>query len=186
MSLALLEKSGVDVVKLSSSSPKSSMEYLTLIRDTNELKGQDTPGSAPQDIDLLAMNYLTIPRFKGTDLMTALLLKEGISGKLVKILSNVIPKEMVATILNISMTNLSHQYRRKALDKSQTESIVAFLNIWNELMSLFQGRNDVVIEWLSNEKSPLCDNKPINLMDTASGREAVKDLIYRIKTGDLS
>jgi len=185
MSLALLKESGIDVLKLSSS-PKSSMEYLTLIRGENTKKVDKNLVTESKDIDVLAINYLTMPQFKESNLVTAVLLKEGMSGELIKILSNIIPKEMVAKILNISMTNLSHQYKRKSLDKAQTESVVGFLKIWSELMSLFKNQNETVIKWLNKEKGPLCGNTPMSLMDTASGREAVLDMIYRIKTGDFS
>lgn len=183
MSLAILEESGVDVSRLARSQ-KSGMEYLMLLRsesDTNAVMDKSN-----SDIDVLAMNYLLMPKFEQSSLVIAMLLRNGMSGRLVKILSNVIPKEMVAKILGISMTNLSQQYKRKSLDKSQTEAVVGFLKVWSQLMSLFKNNNDVVVDWLSKKKGPLCDIAPIDLLDTASGREAVLDMIYRIRTGDFS
>lgn len=184
MSLARLKNSWIDVSKLSST-PKSTMEYLTFLRESNE-KSCLGLGVQNKNIDVLAMSYLIIPQYKESALVTALLVRDGITGEFIKILSNIIPKDVLAKLLNISKKSLSNQYKRKSLNKLQTESVVGFIKIWSELMSLFKNRDDVVTQWLIKEKGPLCGNSPINLMDTGPGREAVSDMIYRVKTGDLS
>lgn len=184
ISLEMLNQSWIEASKqFSSKSP--AIDYLTKYREKN-----DKPCSELCDqinhIDEVAMSYLMIPKFKSPILLTALLIRNGITGGFVKILSNIIPKDLLANILNISRTKLSYQYKRKSLNKSQTESVVGFIKIWSELMILFKNKNEVVIQWLIKGKGPLCGKAPIDLMDTGPGREAVSDMIYRVKTSDLS
>lgn len=178
---AELAVSEVDISRLTRPS-SSSMSYLKDVRASFGHKEH----VEPKDADSLAISYLSIPNFTEDSLSTALLLNSGISGRVVKVLSNLVPKEMVAIVLGISMTNLSNQYKRKSLDLAQTESIVGFYQIWSELMSQFKERNDIVVSWLSKPKRPLGNKAPIELMNSGAGRESVLSMIDRMKTGDFS
>ncbi|KAA1255290.1 DUF2384 domain-containing protein [Vibrio cholerae] len=93
---------------------------------------------------------------------------------------------MLAKTLSVSQTNLSNQYRKKELDKTQSEATVEFLHIWSELMILFGDDTELVKEWLVGKKRPLCGKAPVDLMDIAVGRKAVLEMIDRIKMGDFS
>ncbi|MFS1427307.1 antitoxin Xre/MbcA/ParS toxin-binding domain-containing protein [Vibrio splendidus] len=174
----------VDVDRLCKS-PSASLAYLKQLRESHH-SVNELVFDGYTDVDALAFNYMLIPTVRVSSLNTALLLNQGINGKIIKALSNIIPKDMLARILSVSQTNLSNQYRKKELDKSQSEATVEFLNIWSELMTLFGDDVDLVKEWLVGKKRPLCDKAPVELMDIASGRKAVLEMIDRIKTGDFS
>lgn len=167
------------------SSQTSAIDYLTSLREKNDKSDLDLCDQI-NHIDDVAMSYLMIPTFKGSLLVTALLINSGISGQFVKTLSNIIPKDLLAKVLSTPKVNLSHQYKRKSLNHSRTESVVGFVKIWSELMVLFKNRSELVNQWLVNEKIPLGGNSPISLIDTTPGREVISDIIYRIKSGDLS
>jgi uncharacterized protein (DUF2384 family) len=185
MSLALFKGSGLEVSKLSFS-PKLSIEYLISLRNESINNLNHNFDIETKSIDVLAIKHLIIPQYKESFLLTALLLKSSLSSEVFKIISNITPKDMLAKILNISIASLNNQYIKTSLNKTQTESVLGFIKIWSELMVLFKNRNKNVNHWLCNVKEPLCGNTPISLMDTAHGREVVSDMIYRIKTGDLS
>lgn len=137
-------------------------------------------------INSVALSYLMIPSFQATDLEKALALTHGVQGAFIKFLASIVPKEFVARLLDVSLTNLSNQYRRKELSKTQSESVIDFVHIWSELMVLFKDQNELVTEWLRKPKRPLMNKAPIELMDSASGRRSVLDMIERIKYGDFS
>jgi uncharacterized protein (DUF2384 family) len=184
MSLAILKESWVEASKQLSSQALAN-DYLISSREKNDKTCIELYGQI-NHIDDVALSYLMFPKFKSPILVTALLVRNGISGEFIKILSNIIPKDLLITILSTSKKNLSYQYKRKSLNKLQTESVIGFIKIWSELMVLFKNRSELVNLWLIKEKIPLCGNAPITLISTGPGREAVSDMLYRIKTGDLS
>lgn len=53
-------------------------------------------------------------------------------------------------------------------------------------MEQFRQRKDLCLDWLSTAKRPLANEKPVELMKTASGRKCVLDMLERLKTGDFS
>jgi len=184
MSLATLKKSWAEASKQFSSQALAN-DYLISSREKNDKPCLELYGQI-NHIDDVALSYLMLPKFKSPILVTALLVRNGISGEFIKILSNIIPKDVLITILSTSKKNLSYQYKRKSLNRSQTETVLGFIKIWSELMVLFKNKNDAVIQWLIKGKGPLCGKAPIDLMDTGPGREAVSDMVYRVKTSDLS
>jgi uncharacterized protein (DUF2384 family) len=161
---------------------KATVDHLVLLRKENK----KTYLAQVKSIDDLAIRYLTIPEYKESILIKALLVKNGTSGDFVKFLSGIISCDLLSKLLNISKSNLALYYKKKSLNKYQTESILGFTKIWSELMTLFKNRSDVVNKWLTKEKATLCGYAPINLMDTEAGRQSVLNIIYQVKTGDLS
>lgn len=58
-------------------------------------------------------------------------------------------------------------------------------DLYTELMTLFKEEAQALI-WLINPKAPLCDQTPISLLGDSEGKEKVMEMLYRIKTGDMS
>jgi len=56
-------------------------------------------------------------------------------------------------------------------------------NIYESLTELFNSEESA-LSWLNKPSKPLCNEKPIDLLDTEP--EKVIDIIYKIQTGDLS
>jgi uncharacterized protein (DUF2384 family) len=57
-------------------------------------------------------------------------------------------------------------------------------DIYKSLMTLFNKHEESCLGWLNTPSKPLCDIKPIDLLNTEP--EKVRDIIYRIETGDIS
>lgn len=58
-------------------------------------------------------------------------------------------------------------------------------DLHRELLYIFK-KEDQALIWLVNTKAYLSDDTPISLIHDVKGKEKVMDLLYRIKTGDLS
>jgi hypothetical protein len=127
MSLAILKESWVEASKQLSSQALAN-NYLISSREKNDNACIELFGQI-NHIDDVAMSYLMLPKFKSPILVTELLVRNGISGEFIKILSNIITKGLLNTILNTSKKNLSYQYKRKSLNKSQIESVIGFIKI---------------------------------------------------------
>jgi uncharacterized protein (DUF2384 family) len=59
-------------------------------------------------------------------------------------------------------------------------------DLHDQLLQLFKNNEQQAMAWLTNSKAPLCDIAPLALLGSSEGKEQVIDMIYRIKTGDLS
>tara|TARA_R110002050_G_scaffold297839_1_gene459910 strand:- start:121 stop:339 length:219 start_codon:yes stop_codon:yes gene_type:complete len=57
-------------------------------------------------------------------------------------------------------------------------------DVMTEVLALFDGRRDVALNWLKAKRPQLLGVSPASIIDT--DKKSVLDLIYRIKTGDLS
>jgi len=63
------------------------------------------------------------------------------------------------------------------------ELLKEHLEIKKELLTLFP-RPQLALQWLSKSKAPLLNKTPLSLLDTNPNE--VVDILFRIKTGDLS
>lgn len=59
-------------------------------------------------------------------------------------------------------------------------------DLHDEIMQLFKNDEEQSLIWLTKSKLPLCNETPLSLIGSKEGKEKVIDMIYRIKTGDLS
>lgn len=57
------------------------------------------------------------------------------------------------------------------------------LDIYESLTKLFNSEESA-LNWLRKPSKPLCNAKPIDLLNSEPGK--VRDIIYRIATGDMS
>ena len=58
--------------------------------------------------------------------------------------------------------------------------------LYDELFIFYKGDEAVISNWLCTPKPFLEDNAPIDILNSELGLESILDLIYRLKTGDLS
>lgn len=54
------------------------------------------------------------------------------------------------------------------------------------LTDRFKDRDDLKQVFLSTTKPSLLDKTPLSLLNSTEGQEQVKDLLYKLKTGDIS
>ncbi|MGI2227226.1 hypothetical protein [Shewanella frigidimarina] len=57
-------------------------------------------------------------------------------------------------------------------------------DVKKEVLALFKGRCDVALQWLNQTKPQLLGVSPISIIDT--DKQRILDLIFQIKTGDMS
>ena len=57
-------------------------------------------------------------------------------------------------------------------------------DIYKSLLELFNNHEESCLDWLNKPSKPLCNVKPIDLLSTEP--EKIRDIIYRIETGDFS
>ncbi|MGI2146606.1 antitoxin Xre/MbcA/ParS toxin-binding domain-containing protein [Shewanella frigidimarina] len=59
-------------------------------------------------------------------------------------------------------------------------------DLFEELMGVFHNNEKQALSWLTHPKVPLCNLTPISLITDKVGKEKVIDMLYRIKSGDMS
>lgn len=123
------------------------------------------------------------PSFEPSSLALALAVKDGIPGSFIQELQGNISGQLIKDVLGIKRS-LKH-LTKKSLSIPQSEAIFGLCRVWSILMFRYDQRNDLVENWLNNPKMPL-RSRPITLLQSAAGREAVLDVIERMDTGDFS
>jgi hypothetical protein len=77
---------------------------------------------------------------------------------------------------------------KKETDMTTKDEFDALLinhdDVKKEVLALFNGRCDVALEWLKETRPQLMGVSPSSIIDT--DKQRVLDLIFQIKTGDIS
>ncbi|MGK0270385.1 MAG: hypothetical protein ACI88H_001031 [Cocleimonas sp.] len=63
--------------------------------------------------------------------------------------------------------------------------LISHDDLYNQVIKIFKNE-DQAIRWLESKKTFLRDATPLDLIESKVGKEKVMELLYRIKTGDLS
>ncbi len=72
-------------------------------------------------------------------------------------------------------------------DRNELQDLLRdHLDLYDELMELFNQNEKQALSWLTTPKSPLCEVTPLSLIADTGGKDKVMDVLYRIKTGDMS
>ena len=59
-------------------------------------------------------------------------------------------------------------------------------DLYDELMGLFNQNEKQALSWLTHPKAPLGSVIPLSLITDKDGKDKVMDMLYKIKTGDMS
>ncbi|WP_372779898.1 antitoxin Xre/MbcA/ParS toxin-binding domain-containing protein [Litorivivens sp.] len=94
-------------------------------------------------------------------------------------------RELFAKILEVKSANLNRFYRRKRLNKTDSESILDLLRLISEAALVFKSR-DLANEWLSSILPALGGKRPADLCDTFEGRKLVRVTLRKVEYGDFS
>lgn len=112
--------------------------------------------------------------------------QEGLSGVVVKQAIGVLGhRELFVDILGVQSANLSRVYRRKRLDKTDSESVLDVLRVVSEATRVFESR-ERADEWLATPLTALGGHRPIDLCDTFEGRDLVRSALRKVEFGDFS
>ena len=112
--------------------------------------------------------------------------RQGVSGQVVKkAVSLSGSRELFARILEVSPSNLSRYYRRKALSREDSEEVLDTLRALEKARQVW-GSMEAARSWLDTPVPALNQAAPIELFDTFEGRKWVSGVLAQIEQGDFS
>ncbi|CAO1661431.1 MULTISPECIES: antitoxin Xre/MbcA/ParS toxin-binding domain-containing protein [Vreelandella] len=113
--------------------------------------------------------------------------REGLSGRVLQRAINALrgDRDVFVRLLETDSGNLHRLYKRKALGRAQSEEVLDTLKLYVETGQVF-GDRDIAQEWLHSEVRALNGSRPIDLFDTFTGREMVRDVLGKIEFGEFS
>jgi len=147
---------------------------------------QSKPTFCPSNpLELMSLLSLCNPDYVPQSLAIALSSPKGIRGKFVIELGQVIPDSILSKLLEIQSEQLP-EIADETLTAFQSDAVLGVCKIWSLLMQQFNHRRDLAASWISKPKRPFGGQTPISLIRGGYGREAVFDVLERMKTGDFS
>lgn len=112
--------------------------------------------------------------------------REGVPGHWVREVVNA--TGMRATfvgILNVSSSNLSRVYRKKALSKVESEEFLDAVRVLRLAQKVWES-GEKARQWLNSPVQALGGQAPIELFDTFEGRRWVSQVLNKIEYGEFS
>lgn len=116
-----------------------------------------------------------------------LIVVSGVSGPTLKLITQYIPKNLVAEALEVNPANLARLYQRKYLSRTQTEVLEDLARLWGIIdEELFAGDQQMMRRWLETPVPALDGEPPMKLMASLTGRKLLNGHIKKLKSGDYS
>lgn len=112
--------------------------------------------------------------------------KEGLPGHVLKQAVNALSTDraLFVQLLETNSANLHRFYKRKALGRAQSEGVLDTLKLYVETVNAF-GKREIGEKWLHTEVPALSGARPIDLLETFTGREMVRQVLRKISCGEL-
>ena len=111
--------------------------------------------------------------------------REGISGDVVKravqILGN---RDLFVRILDTTSSNLSRYYRRRKMNRVDSEETLDALRLYGQAIKVF-GSLEKANEWIRMPVPALAGEKPEALFDTFEGRNWISQALRKIEYGEF-
>lgn len=112
--------------------------------------------------------------------------RAGISGAVVKRAIEIFgSRELFVRLLNTTSANLNRYYRKKTLNRVDTEEVLDTIRVFAEALQIWSDDKTVKI-WLNTPVPALAGEKPVNLFDTFEGRNWVREVMRKIKYGEFT
>ena len=113
------------------------------------------------------------------------LLDTGIPLQVVKGLANTSGFDLASLARYTCIAPATYQRRVAAgrFKKDESDRIYRFAEVFNAANNLFEGDTDAARHWLRSEIAGLGNTKPVDMISTSAGTEAVLDLIGRLEHG---
>lgn len=111
----------------------------------------------------------------------------GISGSVVEKAIRSLPDQrgVICRALGTTSGNLHRLYKRRALNKQQSEEILDILSVYSSAYELYDDM-DTATELLNTPIPALNNQKPTDLLDTFMGRRLVKEVLNKMSWGEFS
>jgi len=116
----------------------------------------------------------------------AILIRNGVPGKILRVLTQTIPRYILIDTVDSDRSNFSKLYRKKHLSKSQGDEVNDLSLMWAELREFFDYDDTEVKEWVATPLPILDGMAPGSLLDTFSGRTAVRNTLNKMRYGDFA
>ncbi len=94
-------------------------------------------------------------------------------------------RELFIRLLNTTSANLSRYYRKKFLNRNDTEEVLDTLRVYLQALQIF-GDEQCAQEWLGSSIPALAGERPLNLFDTFEGRNLVRTTLRKLEYGEFS
>ena len=112
--------------------------------------------------------------------------RQGIPGRAVQEAIAVFgEQELFIRLLETTAVNLSRFYRQPTLSRSASESVLDTLRLFESAAAVFEDRA-IAREWLHAANPSFNGDAPIDLFDTAEGRDLVRETLRAIEYGEFS
>jgi putative toxin-antitoxin system antitoxin component (TIGR02293 family) len=97
-----------------------------------------------------------------------------------------ISKKELAANLSIDPDTLLLRAKSGSFNSYESDRLYHFTDMLSKAAELFQGNLDEAVVWLSSNIKGLGGNRPVDMLSTSSGSDAVTDLIGRLEHGVLN
>ncbi len=112
--------------------------------------------------------------------------RSGIPGNVVKRAIEIIGnRELFVRLLNTTSANLSRYYRKKNLNRVDTEEVLDSIRVFAQALKIW-GDIDTAKTWLNTPIPALAGEIPANLFDTFEGRNWVRQVLRKIEFGEFT
>lgn len=145
--------------------------------------------SAELSLDDIVLRRITNDSYEPqlvSPLIEVLLDEPRLVGRTLSQITKIIPKEIVAGVIDVNDSNLPKLYVRRYLSRTQSESISDLAILWAEMRMVFRYNSAALALWSDSRLPVLNARKPKELMLTLPGRKVLRDLLARMRDGDFS
>ena len=112
--------------------------------------------------------------------------RQGIPGKAVQeAIRTLGERDLFIQLLDTTAANLSRFYHKPTLNRSASESILDTLRLFESATTVFEDR-EIAREWLHTANPTFNGDAPIDLFDTAEGRDLVRETLQVIEYGEFA
>jgi putative toxin-antitoxin system antitoxin component (TIGR02293 family) len=112
--------------------------------------------------------------------------RAGISGAVIKRAIEIFgSRELFVRLLNTTSANLNRYYRKKTLNRVDTEEVLDTIRVFAEALQIWNDGDTAKI-WLNTPIPALAGEKPVNLFDTFEGRNWVRQVMRKIRHGEFT
>lgn len=94
-----------------------------------------------------------------------------------------IDKKTLAACLSIAPATLHRRAKTGKFTPEESDKLYRFTDVLAAAIALFEGNQDEAITWLLSDIKGLGEKKPLDMLSTSAGCDAVIDLIGRLEHG---
>ncbi|MCP4406997.1 MAG: DUF2384 domain-containing protein [Gammaproteobacteria bacterium] len=113
--------------------------------------------------------------------------RDGIPGTVVKQAIHALGgnRELFIRLFNTTSANLSRYYRKKVLNRTDSEEVLDTLRVYLQALQVF-GDEKTAREWLNSPIAILAGERPLELFDTFEGRNLVRATLRKLEYGEFT